>query len=367
VPDGTESNRPPADTTLSQFSIQRDTQWLIPYIQAALTVNPNLRLWASPWTPPVWMKTGYKTNSGAPSGGNAVRPSYYDGGYMKSDTTTLNAHAQYFVKFLQAYQARGINIETIAPQNEPNYDQNYPSCLWDTATYTNFVKILAPALAAASLDTKIILGTMSNANSDPAIVTAVMGDSTASALVSSIGVQWGMTANIASYRSSYGLPVWVTEHRCGNYPWQTSTYVSERAPNDQAYAVESWGYIRDAIKAGVTAYNAWNMVLDPVGKGIDTSRDWAQNALLVVENGTLVRTPAYYVFRHVSQYVQPGALVVGTSGAGASDALAFKNPDGSIVAVVYNSGAARSAIVQIAGRKLQFNSPANGWATIVAQ
>ena len=78
--------------------------------------------------------------------------------------------------------------------------------------------------------------------------------------------------------------------------------------------------------------------------------------------GQVTATPAYYVFRHISQYVNPGAKVVGTTGG---DAVAFKNSDGSIVAVMYNSGAANAAyVVAIGGKKLQFAMPANGWATV---
>jgi glucosylceramidase len=72
-------------------------------------------------------------------------------------------------------------------------------------------------------------------------------------------------------------------------------------------------------------------------------------------------TPAYYVFRHFSQFVDPGAKVVTTTGG---DAVAFKNPDGTIVAVIYNSGAAKTSIVAVGSTKLQFAMPANGWATI---
>ena len=195
-----------------------------------------------------------------------------------------------------------------------------------------------------------------------------MGDATAKGLVKVIGLQWGMldnyVANPASF-DQYNLPIWATEHKCGNYPFQTTPKYVEPAPNDQAYGVESWGYIRNAIKAGVTAYNAWNMVLDVLGKGNDTVRQWSQDALLIVNTSTktLTLTPAYYVFRHVSQYVQPAAKVVATSGG---DAIAFKNPDGSIVAVMYNSGGASNYIVQIAGKKLQFAMPATGWATVVS-
>ena len=185
-----------------------------------------------------------------------------------------------------------------------------------------------------------------------------------------MGLQWGMLDLYKTNKSSFNtgnLPVWATEHKCGNYPWNPAGYPAykEPAPNDQAYAVESWGYIRDAIKtAGVTAYSAWNMVLDTVGKGNDTTRQWSQDALLVVNTSskTLILTPAYYVFRHASQYVQPAAKVVATSGG---DAIAFKNPDGSVVAVMYNSGGTTNYTVQIKSQKYQFSMPGTGWATVV--
>jgi glucosylceramidase len=369
APNSDQSNRPPADPSLDKFSIDRDAQKLIPYIKAAQAVKPDLRFWASPWTPPVWMKTGYKKDDG--SGGTARKPSYFDGGSIKTDQQTLTAYAQYFVKFVQAYQVQGIDIEVVAPQNEPNYDLNYPSCLWDKATFATFIgKYLGPALASASLDTKIMLGTMSNGDSgkDLDVAAAVLADATARSFCSVVGVQWGMLdANKVSAMKA-GLPVWATEHKCGNYPWNPAgspRYV-DTAPNDHAYAVESWGYIRDAInKVGVTSYNAWNMVLDKTGKGIDTARSWAQNALLVADAGKVATTDAYYVFRHLSQFVLPGASVVGTSGG---DAVAFKNPDGSLVAVIFNSGAAKTAYtVSMGGRKVQLALPSSGWATVVVR
>jgi glucosylceramidase len=358
------------DTSLSSFSISRDMMYLIPYVKAAQAVNGSIRFWASPWTPPTWMKTNtgtVNTSSCARVGGTA-----FDGGCMQDVAANLTTLAQYFVKWVQAYAQQGITIETVAPQNEPNYAQGYPSSLWASPLYTKFVgQYLAPAFSQAQLSTKIMLGTNSNGSSgkDTTVVTSVMGDATAKGLVKVIGLQWSMLDNYKANPSSfdmYNLPIWATEHMCGNYPWNPSglpAYV-EPAPNNQAYGVESWGYIRDAIKAGVTAYNAWNMVLDPVGKGNDTVRQWSQDSLLVVNttSKTLIVTPAYYVFRHVSQYVQPAAKVVATSGG---DALAFKNPDGSVVAAMYNSGGASSYIVQIKGQKLQFSMPATGWATVV--
>jgi glucosylceramidase len=162
-----------------------------------------------------------------------------------------------------------------------------------------------------------------------------------------------------------GLPIWVTEHKGGNYPWNPSGFppYSTYAPNDQGYGVESWSDIRDAItKTKVTSYNAWNTVLDKAGWSIDTSRQWAQDALLVADSGTVTATPAYYVFRHLSQYVAPGATVIGTTGG---DAVAFKNPDASQVVVLFNSGAANDHyVVAIGGKMLQFAMPGRGWATV---
>jgi glucosylceramidase len=283
---------------------------------------------------------------------------------MTDSAQSLTAHAQYFVKFVQAYAQQGITIEAVAPQNEPTYGENYPSCLWTTALFTKFVgQYLGPAFSSASLGTKIMLGTMSNngSSADAAIVTSVMGDAAAKSYIKVLGYQWTMKANVASANSSYHLPVWQTEHQCGNY-WWVSGYKTT-APNDQAYAVESWGLIRDWIKAGVTAYSAWNMVLDTVGYSNDSKMQWAQNALLTVDTSAkkLNITPTYYVFRHFSQFVAPGAQVVATTGG---DAVAFKNRDGSIVTVMYNSGSASTYTLSVGGKKLQFAMPSNGWATV---
>jgi glucosylceramidase len=365
------------DTTLGSFSITRDMMYLIPYAKAALALNPSVRFWANPWTPPTWMKTtagSVNGNTCALTGSTA-----FDGGCMNGSTANLSAYAQYFLKFVQAYAQQGIAIDTVAPQQQPTYSEGYPSCLWSASDYTKFVgQYLGPALA--STNTKIMLGTLLNSDSgkDTTFVTGVMGDASAKPFIKTIGLSWSMLDNYESNPPAYdvyGLPIWVTEHKAGNYPWMTSAgsagscgiiacpaYVSSAAPNDQSYGVESWGYISKAIRAGVTAYNAWNMVLDTVGKGNDTTRAWAQDALLTVSTSkALGITPAYYVFRHVSQFVQVGAKVVAASGG---DSIAFKNPDGSIVTVMYNSGAAATYTVAVGGQKYQFAMPANGWATL---
>jgi glucosylceramidase len=339
------------DLTMEQFSIARDEELLIPYVKAAQGVKGDIHFWASPWSPPTWMKEG-PFNDEFP----------FDGGSIKGDAGTLGAFAQYFVKFVQAYEEKGIEIEVVSPQNEPGYSGTYPTCAWAPETYASFVGThLAPAIAGAGLDTKIMLGTFNAGDGDTSIISTVMGDATAAAPIGVLGYQWGMLDNVQADQK-YDLPIWQTEHKCGNYPWETP-FNDMVAPNDLPYAVESWELVRDWIKAGVSAYSVWNMVLDTVGNGIDSMRFWPQNALLTVDTTakTLTITPAYYVFRHFSQFVEPGAMVLGTTGG---DALAFKNPDGTYVTVLYNSGAAKMYSVAVAGKRVEFAMPGAGWATV---
>jgi len=342
----------PNDIALADFSIARDLELLIPYIKAAQAVKPDLRFWASPWSPPTWMKDGPFNDDSA-----------FDGGKIKGDATTLQALAQYFVKFVQGYAEQGIDVELVSPQNEPGYSGTYPTCGWAPEAYASFVgQHLGPALTNAGLDVKIMLGTFNGGTGDSSIISTVMGDATARSFIDVLGYQWGMQGSVSSAQQ-YNLPVWQTEHKCGNYPWATP-FVADIAPNDDAYALESWTLIRDWIRAGVTAYSTWNLVLDEAGIGIDSERVWPQNALMTVDttSGELTVTPTYYVFRHLSQFVEPGATVIETRGG---EALAFANPGGAIVTVMYNSGNATPYTLAAGGRTLQFDMPARGWATVL--
>ncbi len=347
------------DANMDHFSIDQDKKYLIPYIQAAQKVKSDIRFWGSPWTPPTWMKTGPFTATTDDSG---TTSSNFDSGNMKSDSATLTAYAQYLVKWVQAFKDQGINVEVVAPQNEPNYVLHYPSCHWDTSTFVTFVgTYLGPAISKAGLSLKVMDGTLSNSGStaDLDVGQKVLQDSTAKGYCGAIGVQWGMSDQgpVNTLKGLAGsMSIWLSETKCGGTMGSTAP-----APNDFSYAHDTWGYITGAIKNGLTGYNAWNMVLDPGGLGIDDHRKWPQNALLVVSSGALTVTPVYYVYRHISQFVDPGAKVVGTTGG---DSIAFKNPDGSLVAVMYNSSGAGTYTVSIGGKKLQFAIPGSAWATL---
>ncbi|HVT07434.1 MAG TPA: glycoside hydrolase family 30 beta sandwich domain-containing protein, partial [Polyangia bacterium] len=329
------------DYTMANFSIARDREKLIPFIKAALQIRPDIHLWASPWIPPDWMKD---------SAGN-----------MKGDAQTQTAYALYLARFVEEYAKEGLKIEAIHPQNEPGY----ASVKWTQALFIDFFKTyLGPMFAQRNVPAEIWCGTMS-APADGTIATTLAADTAAMKYVKGFGLQWNLQSTVASLTSKG--PVWQTEHKCGNYNfatpyWDQSRYNPNMPQNDHAYGEESWQLIRDWIVAGVNAYSAWNMVLDTVGKSLT---GWPQNALLVVDRSAkkLIITPAYYVFRHFSAYIAPGATRIKISGS--TDALAFKNPDGSVITQIYNKGtAAKTTTVAVGSASYRFDVPAHGWATL---
>lgn len=127
------------DTALAHFSIERDLEYIIPMIKEILEINPDLKIYASPWTPPGWMKT-----SGSTCGGH-MRDSF------------VECYAEYFVKFIKAYKEHGIEIIGITPQNEPETQQfgKMPACIWNPETEVHFVSALRKKLDENGLDTEI--------------------------------------------------------------------------------------------------------------------------------------------------------------------------------------------------------------------
>ena len=127
------------DTSLTHFSIERDLEYIIPVIKEIIAINPQIRIFASPWTPPGWMKAG----------GSAC------GGHMRD--SFVECYAEYFVKFLKAYKEHGIDIVAVTPQNEPETQQfgKMPACIWNPETEVHFVSALKKLLDKEGLDTQI--------------------------------------------------------------------------------------------------------------------------------------------------------------------------------------------------------------------
>jgi glucosylceramidase len=367
------------DSATATFSIEHDKTAsatskapIMPFIKAAIAVKADIKFWGSAWTPPPWMKDNKA----------------YDKGSM--DKANFTAYADYLVNWIKAYEAEGIKINFIVPQNEPGWAQAYPSCAWGsykdgntahygTAYLGDFVKNnLSQKMTDAKLTTDIWYGTFSNDGAFPDYWANVPPKN----LLKGVTLQWATIAEVEKVVAA-GYKVMQSEHQCGNYPWtgvdngdgsykstagttadtaDATHFFADYAPNNHLYGEESWTLIKSWIDKGVNSYSAWNLVLDKGGFNLDKVRPWPQNALIVVDGTTVKYTAAYYVFRHVAEFVEPGATVLKTMGG---SALAFKNPDGTVVVTLYNSGAAAATqTVSIDGTMYQVNVPSHGWATV---
>jgi glucosylceramidase len=347
-------NETPLDCEMKHFSIERDRKRIIPYIKEAMSIQPGLRLWASAWTPPTWMKDNRAFDSGA----FLDAPNIY------------RAYALYLLKFIQAYRREGLPMEAVAIQNEPGTLTNYPSCDWTPVQYLTFIRdYLGPLFQKEEMHDAIMLGTFNQPNLAAHALT-VLVDPRARQFVSRCGMQWFSIGFVDQVRAAApGLTVWQTETDCGNWFW-LPTFDPNKPPNNFEYAAYTWEKIRDWLKAGVTVYDLWNIVLEPPGLSIDAKRPWPQNSLVTVDPETrAVRyTPLYGAIGGFSRFVPPGSRVVEMEGYYAwADCVAFTDPFGRAVVVFYN-GKQTPASVKVRVRRGVYavNMPPQSFATLVA-
>jgi glucosylceramidase len=296
------------DYDMSEFTIDRDSGCLIPYIKAAMNIRPDLKVWGSPWTPPSWMKT-----NGA-----------YNGGSLIWDSQTLDAYALYFSKYVQAYWNEGINVYAVHVQNEPIYSTRYPSCLWSTTEFRDFIKNhLGPRFQQDNLNCEIWVGTIPDSGTMDSYADTVLKDSTANAYVAGVGYQYGGKNAIQWTHDNYpSKKLMQTENECGNHE------------NDWTYAEETFGLMKHYFDCWANSYMAWNPVLDETGL---SSWDWAQCSMISINKNTHIVTynPEFHLYKHFSYFIETGAHRIDSSGNW-SDRIAFKNPDGDIVLIIAN-------------------------------
>ncbi|KXC06590.1 glycoside hydrolase family 30 protein [Microbacterium hominis] len=349
----------PGDLALAHFDASHDDETLVPFIRAARAHRPDLRLWASPWSPPTWMKRNghYAGAMPHPFFGdvdNGLRPEQVgaEGTDMfRTDEEHLRAYAAYFGRFVDAYAERGIPISMVMPQNEFNSPQVFPSCTWTPAGLAALLRHLGPQMAARGVE--VYLGTLERA--DDRLVGAVLADDAAPAVVSGIGVQWaGKGAVAALHRLHPDLRIVQTEQECGD------------GRNDWRQARYAWRLMKHFLGNGANAYQYWNIALPEGGR---SRWGWTQNSLVVVDpqRRTFRYTPDYLVLKHVAAFVRPGARVLPTwCVAGHDNQLVFRNPDGSVVVVLHNELAEPLPISLLLGeRVLSLELPAASFSTVV--
>ena len=347
----------PGDFDLKHFSIANDRETLIPFIKAAQSFNPHLKLWASPWSPPSWMKkNGYyamaKAWPGAPDNGIRDDQTGHEGeDHFIQEDRYFDAYARYFGRYVQDYAKEGITIGTVMPQNEFNSAQPYASCGWTPEGLARFLPFLGREMD--KLGTKVFFGTLERGN--PALFERVMADPKAAAVIKGVGVQWdGKRALPEIARHFPKLEIWGTEWECGT------------ATNDWHYARYGWTNLRRYVEFGASAWEYWNAALSTGGM---SGWGWPQNSLIVVDPATKAwrLTPDYWLMRHLSAYVKPGARHVPVdSFLGFDDQLAFRNPDGSLVLIASNAQAqAQQVRYGVGGKVLTLDLPADSFNTLV--
>ncbi len=323
------SNEVKEDFVMRDFNIDRDRYILIPYIKSALAYRPDLQLWASPWAPPSWMKINehYSTRGGGMSGrdeGNQMP----EGADVFNHATAFNmqerylkAYALYFSKFAQAYAAEGVNLFAIMPQNEVKYWPNWPSCTWRAEDMAYFIgKFMGPQFEADGVETDIWLGTVNWARPD--YCETILDDADAGKYIKGVGFQWAGERALPAVSKKYpDIKYMQTENRCGE------------SENDWTSLERSWNNIVHYMQNNANAYLYWNMVLDQTGK---SAWGWPQNSMVVVdrESKEVKYTEEFYLFKHLSHFVQPGSKYL-TSSQGRNH-IAFELSDGRTMLLVYN-------------------------------
>lgn len=315
----------PAGTTdpdLQQFSISHDETYVIPLLREAISINPSLKVQALPWSPPAWMKT-----TGTMNGGNIL-------------TGAFPSLAEYFVRFIQAYQQQGIPIYAVSMQNEPLYaTTGYPSAYVSSADEAAFIgTYLGPALAGAGLGAVKIFGYEHNWD-NVQYPEALLADSAAYGYLagSSFHCYGGDVSAQSQVKQAYpSKDIWFTE--CTGSAG--SSFAGDLAWNAEHLLI---GATRNWAR-GVTL---WNIALDQDSGPQNGGCTGCRGVVTVdstVSPPRVTRNVEYYVLGHLGKFVQPGAYRIdsNTYGAGSLEDVAFRNPDGSVVLVVLNAAASSS-------------------------
>jgi len=311
------------DFEMKYFSIDRDRKILIPYIKEAMKYQPALKLWASPWSPPVWMKTN-KHYANKRGDHNDLKPEneVVSGNQFIQDEKYLSAYADYLTRFVIAYQKEGINVYAVHFQNEPYTLNQWPNCSWTPSAMRNFIaQYLGPAFRKENLNTELWLGTWNNdvmANFD-----TVLSSPEAMKYIAGVGLQWEGKNIINELHKKYpAVKLMQTESECGNgdFSWKDAEHL--------------FSLMKKYLDGGVTAYTYWNMVLSDKGT---SSWGWNQNALIQIDKTSrkVTYTPEYYAFKHFSCFLPAGSSKVESVGS-FKERAAFINTNGEVVIVTNN-------------------------------
>lgn len=342
------------DASLEKFSIgegkpgaadaTKDLKYIVPVVQEILSINPAVKIMASPWTAPAWMK-----NTGNLRSGGHLRFGEWTGdGYDPQKDTIDAVYAKYFVRYIEEYQKLGIPIYAVSVQNEPSNAAPWPAMMWTLKEQAQFAhQYLRPALNKEFPLTKIFI----NDDSFPALPHPVTEDVTPEEAASIDGLAVhtyaGPYDNLFNGNRAYShWSLAMTERRC----------MLDETPEDASHIM--YGIIGNWLpRNGCSMIDLWNIALDERGLPNMVGATGRRGVVTIDHTtGKVQRNLEYFMLRNFGQDVPAGSIVIGSSNytpdgfSGGLGSLAFLAPDGSIAAHLYNpTGESIEAAVTVNG------------------
>jgi len=301
------------DTELREFDISAGDKDFIPLMKEILAINPSIRIIATPWSAPPWMKTNRSFIGGK------LDPKYY------------SCYADYFVKYIQTMHENGIRIHAISPQNEPFSEKNEPSMVMEAHEQATFIRDhLGPALQKAGLNDVELFCWDHNCDKKE-YPLSVLSDPGARKYIA--GVAWHLYAGeigaLSEVRQAFPkMKMYLTEQWtgrkgtfAGDFRWHVKTVLIG--------SVRNWSQ----------AVLEWNLASDPscdphTPKGCPDCK----GAITVIP-GTTPQQPfnvSYYIIGHAAKFVRPGSVRIFTSPVDQLPNVAFLTTDGKMVLIVLN-------------------------------
>ena len=311
------------DAALKTFDISHDEKYRIPFIKEAIAAaGGKLNIFVSPWSPPAFMKTN-----------NDV----LHGGKLKKEFD--QSWANFYVKFIRAYEKQGIPVWGLTVQNEPMATQTWESCLYTAEDERDFVKnFLGPTLLKQGLSSKKLIIWDHNRDLIYQRVSTVLEDPAAAKYVWGIGFHWYETWTGA------GMNFENTRLVHQSFPDKNLVFTEGCAERFDATKLNDWSLgekygmsmIND-FNAGTVAWTDWNVLLDENGGPNHVGNFCFAPVHADTKSGNLIYTNSYYYIGHFSKFIKPGAKRI--ASAASRDKLlttAYVNPDGKLAVVVMN-------------------------------
>lgn len=330
------------DDTLESFSINRDQPIIELIKDASKARGQNIKILASPWTPPFWMK-----DNKSPIKGGKLLPKYDD------------IWANYFVKFIRAYEKAGIDIFSVTVQNEPMAVQRWDSCIYEAEDEARFVKVLGKTFEREKLDQKIYIW---DHNRDLMFdrTKKVLSDPEAYKYVYGTAFHWYDNELFDEVKKTHdAFPdkhLLFTEGCQENGPHQGDYVVGERYGRNIIHDLRNYN----------EGYIDWNLFLDDTGGPNHVNNLCSSPILVNIFQENILKNPSYYYIGHFSKYIKPGAVQLASSVNQGLFTVAFENPNGSTIVVIQNEKE-KDFTVDIQGfdQKIKFLSKAHSISTII--